>query len=607
MKRSLLFLLLFLCLALIGCAAASFMVIPLPLLISGTTVSYRFFRMLTYFFHYLPAVICTGYMVTLSVVLPGRAAGEDVPRFSPLLMAMYKQVVCVAGIVVIVLTAVTQIFNPLVEAKKTYLEQLPGLFDEYMVLAHRSVVTKDYNAAYNYASRASVLDPSSAEAKNVLRTAELLREDHTEPAGNPAEERTEGALPSSADKRRGLMAGPDRVLDARELISMSIAAMEADEWFNAHYYAQLAVETAADRHTEAELAEAKTLAAEAWTRIAEIEALADGETQRFFAAKKSGYAAIMSGDNLRAYYIFNRLSAMSAVYAGDPDVMRYYKIAKDRLASEVFFTDETSRLEVFEHLTDLYFTLRGQDGSCTVVYIRGITDRRNKGSLVRYLRGLHVFDYDADGRFVRSMSVSYAKMLVISVPEQNLQVPYILLKSVDRNTEGIVSEPLYRFADETVGKTADRPMTLTLPMPVEDIALIADAASGPGAMNINTLMKFVDKAPSYGYSAEIYGLALENHLLYPFRLFILLIFFASIAWNYRLLEHRVFKFYWIFFIPLFAGFMYFVLRCIDYLFTLVNFICVGLMGQQHALLLSVAVYIVGLFAVSLLFLSRKSD
>ena len=136
-------------------------------------------------------------------------------------------------------------------------------------------------------------------------------------------------------------------------------------------------------------------------------------------------------------------------------------------------------------------------------------------------------------------------------------------------------------------------MTLTLPMPVEDIALIADAASGPGAMNINTLMKFVDKAPSYGYSAEIYGLALENHLLYPFRLFILLIFFASIAW--------------IFFIPLFAGFMYFVLRCIDYLFTLVNFICVGLMGQQHALLLSVAVYIVGLFAVSLLFLSRKSD
>lgn len=447
-----------------------------------------------------------------------------------------------------------------------------------------------------------------------------------------------------------------------ELIEKSKAAADKKEWLNAHYWATLAVTACSG--TDTNLEAAKAAANTAWNELSNPVPFDNSDKNIFFAQKKNGYEQLVKGDNLKAYYIFSQLSASSDEHASDPDVQQYLAIAKERVESQYFFLDETENIKDVESTRNIYFALPYSDGTFDVFYIRGIATMKQTGGMVRYLDGLNVISYDRNGKFIKAMSVDYAKMLeesasvfsdeqknALGISDKVKTVPYIQLQAVDRKTEGVVGKPVYTYAvtdlpNEVADKIADvswfklkkeemlknrksfssvdrdaaaaekiadvfapaspETVTLLLPMPYDDFDLLNEASYGASYMSFIPLVKFVPKSISYGYSEEVYTQNLVRRGAYPLFLLILFVFAAAFAWNYRLGERQLFKFKWLFFFPVFTAVMYILLECCLYLYTLLNYVFVGTCGP-FALLVAFIVYVVIFIAVSIHFVSRRSS
>ena len=599
MKRVIQILLLLMIFAFLGCAVYSFMQKDIPELISSSIRVYRLDRTLLLFYTYIPCVLFTGFLVGFAVVF-GRSPEGSANRFSPAMFTRYKTVVLSALGVVVVLTAVTQILRPVTISNLNRLEYQPFLFREYMNIANDAMQKDNPALAYLYADRAALIDPNSIEAAALKHDAEIAREDKETESEPVVTEKPEVADTEGWSVYR--------------LLQESKKAAEEGKWFNSHYYAELAVQ--ASTPDDINLPEAKMAAAEAWNKLSDMDKIGDAQMQDFFARKKAGYVALMNKETLKAYYIFNTLSTTNGTIAADPDVRRYLALAKQQLGKQYFFIDETYNLQKFENIHSMHFSVCGPDNMKYIVLIRGVTDIKSEGNLIRYLRGLTVYSFDAAGSLTGSMTVPYAKMMAepVSFFQKTDQkqfgltpdlknVPYILLKSVDRKKEGIVIGPEYRTAEDEI--TEDHADVLVLPMPYDDFGLIADSSNGPAQMEFFSLMQFFPKAVEYGYAGEVYGEEFTERILYPFVLLILLVFTACFAWNYRIGKEQVFKFKWIFTLPFFSLFIYFILNCIEYMFKILNFTLGGLIGRQYATALALFVYALLFFCVSFLFLSRK--
>jgi hypothetical protein len=601
MKRVIQILGFFAFLTYLTCFIVSFTGIQTPELITGTDRTYRFDYSLLLFFNYIPAVLCSGFLISFAVVF-GRSREATLNRFSGIMFSRYRIVIIAALIVVVFLTSVAQILKPVITARKKQLEHQPSFFRDYMTLAKQSMAENKPSLAFLYAERATDIDPGNEDAQKFKRQAEILEE---ATKADSVSDTTVADLPVVSDTGEW---------SVYRLLQESDKAAGLGDWFNAHYYAQLAVNLASPNDINFE--PAKLAAAEAWNKLSEMGRLGNEQSRSFFSRKKDGYIALMSGNTLKAYYIFTNLAGFSPQNAADPDIKRYLALTEQKLRTQSFFIDETFDLQRFENIHDMYFCLKKKDGSRSVVLIRGVTDIKSEGNLVRYLRHLTVYSFDPQGRFIFSCTVPYAKMLAEPVSffsadtkEQTGlddsfgQIPYILLRSVDRKKEGETINPEYQYADNA-GKITDD--CLILPMPYNDFKVIADAFTGPEQMDFFSLVQFVPKAAQYGFSEEVYGQALVGRFLYPFLLLIFLVFLACIAWNYRISQQQVFKFSWIIILPIFTFIMFFVLNCIEYIFRILNFVCVGLIGRQYTLTLALLVYILLFFFVSSLFLSRKN-
>ena len=146
---------------------------------------------------------------------------------------------------------------------------------------------------------------------------------------------------------------------------------------------------------------------------------------------------------------------------------------------------------------------------------------------------------------------------------------------------------------------------LILPMPFDDFDVLGNVAEGPENMNLINLYRFQNKAEGYGFSGEVYMQAEVSRITYPLVILILAILSAVTAWNYRLVDSNgMFKFQWLFLLPVLFVLCYAVTEFAVYLSRMINFVFVGMFGN-FALLASAILYIVILFVVSIIFLARK--
>ncbi len=629
MKKLFSILLVYVLLIFACCIGETFLYRTVPNLISTDVMLYRFFRGLWWFLTLLPAVLLSGFTVSCAMLWRYRISNSK-RRFSAAMIERYKLVMIASLIFVCILAFNAEIFRPLVKGKLTRLENGPAELEASLRNAELFLVDEKYELAYLHAHHAVALAPRDTAALAMLKRSSDELSIYTDTS------RKDEKFATVEDEQKPLYAA-DHSYTVKEMMAKAQAAMAEDSWFDAHYWASLAVE--ACNGTDTNLERARSIAEYAWTQLKNPKTFEDSEENLFYRRKREAYIALNEGDFLTAYYIF--LELRESRRRPDPDVERYFALSKEAVENDYFFIDETEHMDLLSNAHDVYFSLRNPDGSKDVFYIESIMDSKVNGKLVRYLKDFYVASYTADGRFERLMKVPLVK--AISQPVSSMSedaraltgvskswrnVPYLKLMAVDRNTHGVESRPVYSYSerglpnalrkiagfreapsDDTLTQVYSsdyrQPNTMLLPMPYGDFTVIDTASSGFSGMAIVAMMQFIRRAKEYGFASEVFTQSLVSRVLYPLFILILFIFAAIIGWNYRMEGEQVhFRTSWLPVVILYGFCMFLMMEIGMYLFNVFNYVLVGAF-KGGALATAAIIYGCIFVAVSLLFMSRK--
>ncbi len=570
---------------------------------------YKFLTGLQNFSRYLPGIVITGFTVSCSVHF-GRNPEGSTERFSKAMMDRFKLVMMVSVSIAFVLTLSSEVLGLVTENKKTSIVNRPKIVNDYVNVGNK-LLDNGYNErALNYAEAALKLSPNDKNALNLKDRADVeINRARTSNIRFKLYESVE-----DAEKVDRVIIDAEQISEVYELYQKSQMAFDKKEWFNAHYYAELGIKLATAK--DPNLEELKKLSTAAWNNLTEYHNLAKTAGQLTFEKKYQGYLALVQKDDLKAYYIFRELYQSSREMQSDPDVVFYLQIAENRINERSFFVDETFELQSFESANDVYFSYEYADGSSDIVYFKGMTTVASTGNSIQYLRALTVVSVSRSGEIFRTMTVPYAKVLPVSVKTLTPTtkalmgidgsidcVPYILLKSVGRDSPDIHNEPLYTYQN---GETATTPEYLLLSIPYDNFLLLENSTSTPETMPLHSLIKLVKMGGKYGFCTVVYGQALMNRLYYPLWILVIFILLAGFGWNNKIDANQYFKFSWAFaFIPFIFISMLFN-KMIMFLFRLINYVLLGGLGTSAGMIAGLILYIVMLICSSVFFVSRRS-
>lgn len=570
---------------------------------------YKLMNGIQNFGRYIPGVAITGFTVSCSVHF-GRNSEGSTERFSKAMLERFKTVMIVSIIMAFFLTFCSEVLVLLTENKKSSIINRPKIVTEYINVGNRLFDNGYYERAMNYAEAALKLSPNEKHALNLRDRADVeINRARTSNIRFKLYESVE-----EAEKVDHVVIDAAQINEVYQLYLKANEAFTKKEWFNAHYYSELGIKLATPK--DPNLEELKKISTAAWNNLTEYHDLAKTQGQLTFEKKYQGYLTLVQKDDLKAYYIFRELYQSSREMQSDPDVVFYLQIAENRINERCFFIDETFELKSFESANDVYFAYEYADGSRDVIYFKGMTTVASTGNSIQYLRALTIVSVARNGEVFRTMTVPYAKVLPVSVKtltpttkalmgiDDSIDcVPYIMLKSVGRDSPELHNEPLYTYQN---GETANTPEYLLLSIPYDDFLLLEKSTSTPESMPLASLFKLVHMAAKYGFCTEVYGQALVNRIFYPLWILIMFILLAGFGWNNRINPTQFFKFSWA------LAFIPFILISILYnkmmmfLFRLVNYVLLGGFGLSGGMVAALVLYIILFICSAIIFVSRHS-
>ena len=570
---------------------------------------YKLMNGLQNFGKFIPGVAITGFVVSCSVHF-GRNAEGSTERFSKAMMDRFKIVMIVSIGIAFFLTVCSEVLLLVTANKKNSIINRPKIVNDYINVGNKLFENGYYERAMNYADAALKLSPNEKNAINLRDRADVeINRARTSNIRFKLYESVE-----DAEKVDRVVIDPEQINEVYKLYEKAQDAWNKKEWFNAHYYSELGIKLATPK--DPNLEELKKLSTSAWNNLTEYHNLAKTEGQLTFEKKYQGYLALVQKDDLKAYYIFRELYQSSREMQSDPDVVFYLEIAENRINERSFFVDETFELKSFESANDVYFAYEYADGTRDVIYFKGMTTVASTGNSIQYLRGLTILSVNRQGEVFRTMTVPYAKVLPVSVKtltpttkqlmgiDDSIDcVPYIMLKSVGRDSPEIHNEPLYTYQN---GETANTPEYMLLSIPYDNFLLLEKSTSTPESMSLPALIKLVNMAAKYGFCTEVYGQALMNRLYYPLWILVIFILLAGFGWNNRIDANQYFKFSWAFaFIPFILISILFD-KMMTFLFRLINYVFLGGLGISGGMITGLVLYVIMLILASVLFVSRNS-
>lgn len=630
MKKLVIIMSVYLVIIFAACIGLSEFIIKPPVLIAGTERGYKFLRGLKWFLSILPALCLSGFTISCSVIWSKKDYKVSV-RFSPLMVKYFKLILIASLVFVFILTFNAEVFVPAVRFRSDEMKAAPQELERYIATTNTLLENNEPLLALRQAKLAHSLAPENEEVnalyKKVTDLVELehdrqrfLHEDDVKKVSKPIHEK-------------------DRSYTVLQLLAMSKKAAEEKKWFEAHYWAYLAKEGCDGTNTN--LTEATRIANEAWSKLNLPVEFDNSAEREYYLTKKKGYDALNRGDSLKSYYIFMSLKKNTEFANKDPDIEKFFALAEEDVKNQYFFIDETENMDDLAQTRNVYFNIRNNDGTNDVFYINSAMDVKKRSGLVRYLEGFNVSHYAANGNFEYSFSVPYAKVVALPVSEFTADarellgikkswkyVPFIMLRSVDRETEGVISVPQVELKEGILSLTILRennlkqlyldeekaPETMPisydsfmfLPMPYSDFETINRISVGAENMSLMELKKFIPSAKKYGFSKEVFTENLVQRGTFPILILALFIFCAAMGWNYRIEEEKtMFKFRWILLFPLYGIIFILSYDMCMYFFNIINYSMVGLLGSS-SLFVGPFFYIVLFIVSSMVFMSRRS-
>ena len=544
-------------------------------LLQQFTAKYMFLLILENFLRLLPVLFLTTILVAYSWNYAKYQDEKDsYTKLSVVMTDLLKRVFVVVLVSLVSILLALELIMPILEINRQSILNSSRNYKEFRELVAKSLDKKDYVNANLYANQVLRILPDSAEAKAIVADVEKKIKN------------ADVIVAKQKETEKGFVVENAEV---PQLIEMAQKSFDKKSYFDAHYYSTLALQ--AFNPKNANLDDAKRLASESWNMLQSFEDAAGSLTKDIYQRKRNGYDAFISGDYFEAYYIFRQLHNE---IGDDPDIKRYMNLAQENLEKQYFFMDETLDLKPFEYANDVYFSIKTFENERWIVGIKGISAVENAGRVVQYMRGMHIIVYGPDGKIKQNYYVPYAKASEqkadyfepkYQVPVEKEKVktlPFIILKSVDRENKNIAVAPVNNLNGEKIEMTS-----VVLPLPYRDLLQIIDTAPGPDNMALNSLIAFCGKAEKYGFAKQSFIDALCNRLCFPLLFLIIAMISAICAWKYKISAQQMVHFWWLLLVPLFSVLYYFVLELGKFLQKMVLYILSASIGVYAVCILAV--------------------
>jgi hypothetical protein len=250
------------------------------------------------------------------------------------------------------------------------------------------------------------------------------------------------------------------------------------------------------------------------------------ETQNhaLYHLKRQGYEAMVSGDWIRAYYIFRELFELSPE---DPDVANFLNMSEQGTAGVAFFIDEIEA-GIGENLTNAIFSIPlvpAQDTFWSRAVMR--TDSLFIYPDYSYAIGLEIIAFDENNRPLYNMKARYAKFIPMTVQEKPRLV--ILLRALSRYDEKIRWEPEW----SSPGYSDLGDFQIALDVTYEHFLRLSKARRRVDSLFLADLVAMSKDFGNYGYIPQVFQAEIIRRILEPVILLPLSIFAIIIGWRFR--------------------------------------------------------------------------
>jgi len=281
--------------------------------------------------------------------------------------------------------------------------------------------------------------------------------------------------------------------NAGEAIELGEAAFKEKRFMDAHWLATLAERIAIPRSPEA--ANAAMLAAKAWNEIEAFQ-ISDSEdaAHKLYLLKKSGYEAMLSGDFIRAYYIFKEHAEKAP---NDPDTKRLLEQCEKGTKEIAFFIDEME-VNTGSTQTNTILSLPAVENNLpgrSVIRIASLASTPD----VAYGIKLEYMAFDSQSRILFSLSAPNVKILPITI-EGRKQV-HIIMRALDRNDDKRW-EPEWNLRNDSLRHPDDA--QIILDMSYETFLEIVKLRQRLQSLHMDELFKAAEIADTAGYIPQIY-------------------------------------------------------------------------------------------------------
>jgi hypothetical protein len=347
------------------------------------------------------------------------------------------------------------------------------------------------------------------------------------------ESRTEAGLRQAArEQSAGVSALPGQrePVDATEALALGRAALNDGRIMDAHWFGTLAGRIA--RTGSPEAADASRLASSAWNQIEQQRpSPLENRAYSLYQLKLSGYEAMVSGDWIRAFYLFQELIGLDPL---DPDAERFLAASERGTREIAFFIDE---LEISSGETEIgtIFSLPGQSstmygGVRSASQARSVMRVSSLSALpdVAYGIGIEYMAVDSGAGLLFSLRSTYAKFLPITIDGQRQVL--VLMRALERYDSSQRWEPEWSIPE---GSPARGAAQVILPVSYETFLMLAQMRHGLASLQIRDLFTVRTIAPGTGYIPEVFEAEILSRLGSCLFFLPMAIVAIILGWSYR--------------------------------------------------------------------------
>ena len=463
-------------------------------ILANLQVSYALNRGLLLFIGYLIPIQAAGVMVAYSLLHSAISGKGTKPPFHSLVSGTMVLIIILAALFIGLENGVL----PLLEQRVNDKISLSRAAREYLAEAKRLEEEGDLSSAVERYSRYLEIDPQNAA---VVDDRQKLEQEILD-LRSPSEPQTADRQPAERIDRKEY--DPEKlILKARNYIA-------DEDYFSAHYYANLALSLDASNDR------AKSLLDLAWEKLNSYSTTEkDLEKAEFFEIKLRGLSALEEENYIDAYYIFLDLKAS---HADDAEIPEFIAESLAGLQGMAFFVDEARSGESLPGTRDLLFVNPREDQRREIIHI----DMMTAGSGDIFFYGIELLTFSTQGELVRHFMAPYGKLM-------KEQVEYINMNCRDRTDQRSEAFlPVYR-----VGGPEEIGYTVTLSLEARYLPAMSATEDRIRQLGIYELWKLRGLFETAGYERRDIDSLLLMRIARPFLFLILAVLGIAMGWSYR--------------------------------------------------------------------------